>query len=71
MAPDGTVLLADFGVGGDMNMPPTPAEERLPVESVRFDKPLKRFVTGAPEPAPPILSHEGKRQSFVGTVRVT
>lgn len=68
--PDGTVLLADFGVGGDINLPPTPVQVLLPpAEAVRFDRPRLHIIPTAPDPAPPLLMREiGKRQSFVGTV---
>lgn len=67
---DGTVLLADFGVGGDVNLPPTPAEVHPPpVEAVRFDRPRLQIIPSAAESAPPVVVREiGKRQSFVGTV---
>ncbi|KAL1409831.1 hypothetical protein Q8F55_003830 [Vanrija albida] len=69
LQPDGTVLLADFGVGGDMNMPPTPAAERPPpVDAVRFDRPGMHILPKPSEAARPVLVKEiGKRQSFVGT----
>ncbi|GMK54422.1 hypothetical protein CspeluHIS016_0110080 [Cutaneotrichosporon spelunceum] len=67
--PDGTVLLADFGVGGDVNLPPTPAETApVPVEAVRFDRPRQLIIPTSADPAPPVMMREiGKRQSFVGT----
>ncbi|CAK9786559.1 kinase-like protein [Cutaneotrichosporon oleaginosum] len=67
--PDGTVLLADFGVGGDVNLPPTSAVAQPPsVEAVRFDHPRQLIIPTTADPAPPVLVREiGKRQSFVGT----
>ncbi|BEI79602.1 hypothetical protein CcaverHIS002_0101310 [Cutaneotrichosporon cavernicola] len=67
--PDGTVLLADFGVGGDINLPPTQAETvPVSVEAVRFDRPRKLLIPTSSDPAPPVMMREiGKRQSFVGT----
>lgn len=64
-------MLADFGVGGDVNLPPTPSgDARLPVEAVRFDGPRQRIVPAATSAAPPVVVREiGKRHSFVGTVR--
>lgn len=70
IAPDGTVLLADFGVGGDVNVPSTPVSSRPPVESVRFDKPHGIFLPTTADPAPPVVTRQlGRRSSFVGTVR--
>jgi serine/threonine protein kinase len=68
--PDGTVLLADFGVGGDVNLSPTPSAAQLPsIEAVRFDRPRQLIIPTPADPAPPVLVREiGKRQSFVGTV---
>nr|XP_019051186.1 STE/STE20/FRAY protein kinase [Kwoniella bestiolae CBS 10118]OCF30116.1 STE/STE20/FRAY protein kinase [Kwoniella bestiolae CBS 10118] len=61
---DGTILLADFGVGGDLNAPPSPVRSRktrLAADELRFD-----------ENETPKIQQNGfedlkKRKSFVGT----
>lgn len=67
VASDGTVLLADLGVGGDLLGPQTPRTDRLPVEAIRFERPLS--LHGVSRPAPPSASAGGPRRkaSFVGT----
>lgn len=70
LAPDGTILLADFGVAGDVNVPDTPVTELPEVEAVRFDLPRVKVVAGLPPAtdATMFLKEIGKRKSFVGTV---
>ncbi|EJT47946.1 hypothetical protein A1Q1_03181 [Trichosporon asahii var. asahii CBS 2479] len=69
LAPDGTILLADFGVAGDVNVPDTPVTELPEVEAVRFDMPRVKVVAGLPAAtdAPSFVKEIGKRKSFVGT----
>ena len=65
---DGTILLADFGVGGDTNAPLTPTERGRPgVEDMRFVAPVPVTATGATGHG---MQAEGlrRRNSFVGTV---
>ncbi|KAK8850449.1 hypothetical protein IAR55_004367 [Kwoniella newhampshirensis] len=76
VANDGTVLLADFGVGGDMNEPPSPVMSRrvrLGADELRFDEPThpngglgpgrSRDESGSSSLGADWL----KRRSFVGT----
>ena len=65
---DGTILLADFGVGGDTNAPLTPTERGRPgVEDMQFVAPVPVTATGATGHG---MQAEGprRRKSFVGTV---
>jgi len=72
IAPDGTVLLADFGVGGDLNEPSTTAVEgrSLPAaDEVRFGPETPRpGKTPGSAIKKPTAGYVGKRNSFVGTV---
>ncbi|WVQ85839.1 hypothetical protein IAT38_008007 [Cryptococcus sp. DSM 104549] len=69
---DGTVLLADFGVGGDMNLPPSPttSKSRRPAaDELRFEPGEGKSL--GPGKVQPLMSEveEGRsrRMSFVGT----
>lgn len=65
---DGTILLADFGVGGDTNAPLTPTERGRPgVEDMRFVAPISvSALVPQGESAQP--NGPRRRKSFVGTV---
>ena len=71
---DGTILLADFGVGGDINTALTPVGRPLPlVEELHFKQ--ANGLLGTPErytrelsPVMDMSDDIGKRKSFVGTV---
>ncbi|KAL7422323.1 hypothetical protein Q5752_002969 [Cryptotrichosporon argae] len=60
---DGTVLIADFGVGGDLNDAASPATARTAVSVLAFEATGTTSRLGAPGVRPQL----GKRQSFVGT----
>lgn len=66
---DGTILLADFGVGGDMNDPLTPIEKpRQAVEHFQFRPTVDASLLAADNPSDASGDISGKRKSFVGTV---
>ena len=66
---DGTVLLADLGVAGNTNEPPSLGATALPAaEDVRFDRKISHTTSESPR-RPSFLRDVGKRRSFVGTVR--
>jgi serine/threonine protein kinase len=66
---DGTIMLADFGVVGDMNGPLTPTERGRPgAEDMRFVPPAPVTATGQ-EGKVEQVGGLGRRKSFVGTVR--
>ncbi|RXK40661.1 STE/STE20/FRAY protein kinase [Tremella mesenterica] len=67
IAADGTVLLADFGVGSDINEPPTPVKSTLPsAAELQFDR--RGNGNHVRDSSPNDRSTEyGKRKSFVGT----
>ncbi|KIR30724.1 STE/STE20/FRAY protein kinase [Cryptococcus deuterogattii 99/473] len=68
---DGTILLADLGVGGDMNLPPSPVSEksrRTGVEEIRFEPTMvNRLGPGKAASMTPTEEDWGRRKSFVGT----
>lgn len=65
---DGTILLADFGVGGDINTPGQSMEKRLPgADQLRFGS--MKFPQKVDSFDPSLKLEELKRRaSFVGTV---
>lgn len=68
---DGTILLADLGVGGDMNLPPSPISKksrRTGVEEIRFEPTMvNRLGPGKAASMMPTEEDWGRRKSFVGT----
>lgn len=66
---DGTILLGDFGVVGDLNVY---QEHGLP-SGLHFDAPQTLLSTVKRTPSSSLRStdHPGKRNSLVGTVRGT
>lgn len=70
---DGTVLLADFGVGGDINDPATMAERAIPAaEELSFDRKPNGLSTSMKvdlRNQSRKVEDIGRRKSFVGTVR--
>ncbi|AFR92913.2 STE/STE20 protein kinase [Cryptococcus neoformans C23] len=68
---DGTILLADLGVGGDMNLPPSPVSEksrRKGVEEIRFGPTaVDGLGPGKAASMTPVEGDWGRRKSFVGT----
>ncbi|ORX41094.1 kinase-like domain-containing protein [Kockovaella imperatae] len=67
---DGTILLADFGVAGDINAALTPDAKPLPTaEQVRYRSANEVPYTGSRDLAPASVAFDdvGKRRSFVGT----
>jgi serine/threonine-protein kinase OSR1/STK39 len=69
ISPDGTILLADFGVGGDIN-DTSPVEKKLAaVEQMRFDH-TSLEGSSRIDGAAGGLEDLGRRKSFVGTVRL-
>ncbi|ODN99409.1 STE/STE20/FRAY protein kinase [Cryptococcus wingfieldii CBS 7118] len=66
---DGTILLADLGVGGDMNLPASPAPgkaKRTGIEEVRFE-PETQLGLGPGKRMTSPNDDRGMRKSFVGT----
>ncbi|WRT70607.1 uncharacterized protein IL334_007605 [Kwoniella shivajii] len=69
---DGTILLADFGVGGDLNVPPSPIrsrEKRLAVNELRFEKKGSDGFGPGSNVNTKFIGGEDlrKKKSFVGT----